>query len=45
MKYELIRYVVGGICTTLVNIGAFYGFRKLLGMPIVFANLISIRNS
>lgn len=42
MKYELIRYVVGGICTTLVNIGAFYGFRKLLGMPIVFANLIFI---
>ena len=42
MKYELIRYVVGGICTTLVNIGVFYEFRQLIGLPIAFANLISI---
>lgn len=42
MKYELVRYIGSGICTTLVNIGVFYGLRTLLGVPISAANLISI---
>ena len=42
MQYEIIRYLISGVCTTLVNIGVFTGLRYAAGLEMQVANCISI---
>lgn len=42
MQYEMIRYVLGGVCTTLVNVGMFSLLRYGVGVELQVANGISI---
>ena len=42
MKYEMVRYVFAGVCTTGVNIGVFSALRYGTGCRLQAANIISI---
>lgn len=42
MQYEMIRYILGGVCTTLVNVGMFSLQRYGVGLELQVANGISI---
>lgn len=42
IHYEMIRYVIGGICTTLVNLGVFHTLRYYIGFEMQTANISSI---
>lgn len=42
MQYEMIRYILGGVCTTLVNVGMFSLLRYGVGLELQVANGISI---
>lgn len=42
MNWEIARYIVSGICTTLVNIGIFSVLKYGAGMRMQMANIISI---
>ena len=42
MNWEIARYIVAGICTTLVNIGIFSVLKYGAGMRMQMANIISI---
>ena len=42
IHYEMIRYVIGGICTTLVNLGVFRILRYNIGFGMQTANISSI---
>lgn len=42
MQYEIIRYLIGGIGTTLVNLAAFGILRYGIGLGMQTANVISI---
>lgn len=39
---ELIRYLIAGVCTTLVNLVLFYILRNVCGMALGISNFISI---
>ena len=42
MQYEIIRYLISGVCTKIVNIGVFTGLRYAAGLEMQVANCISI---
>lgn len=42
MNWEMARYIIAGICTTLVNIGIFSVLKYGSGMRMQMANIISI---
>ena len=42
MNWEMARYIIAGICTTLVNIGIFSVLKYGTGMRMQMANMISI---
>ena len=42
MNWEMARYIIAGICTTLVNIGIFSVLKYGAGMRMQMANIISI---
>ena len=42
MQYEMVRYVLAGICTTGVNIGVFSALRYATGCRMQVANIVSI---
>lgn len=42
MNREITRYVMAGICTTLVNIGMFFILEYGVGLRMQMANMISI---
>ena len=42
MQYEMIRYLISGVCTTLVNIGMFSVLRYGMGVGMQAANISSI---
>ncbi|MBS4979757.1 MAG: GtrA family protein [Lachnospiraceae bacterium] len=42
MQCEMIRYLLSGVCTTLVNIGVFSGLRYGMGIRMQTANVSSI---
>ena len=42
MNWEMARYIIAGICTTLVNIGIFSALKYGTGMRMQMANIISI---
>ena len=42
MNWEMARYIIAGICTTLVNIGIFSALKYGIGMRMQMANIISI---
>lgn len=42
MNWEMARYIIAGICTTLVNIGIFSALKYGTGMRMQMANMISM---
>lgn len=42
MNWEMARYIIAGICTTLVNIEIFSALKYGIGMRMQMANIISI---
>lgn len=42
MNWEMARYIIAGICTTLVNIGIFSVLKYGTGMRMQMVNIISI---
>lgn len=42
MRYEWIRYLAGGVLTTLLNIGLFSMLRYAVCLPLLPANILSV---
>ena len=42
LNNQAVRYIFFGGCSTLVNLGSYYGLTRLLGMDITAANTVAI---